>query len=448
VGDDTAKVTVSGGKPGTAASISLANNISGTAPATFDNSGNAVFTVKGVYPDATKGFTGTGTVTAASTLASSNVSKSINVKLNQFNCNFSQGPSFSYPSTVATTTTESSAKLDYKRTYNNGLILKDMAPGKSISIASAQLVKADGSRQNWNGVTLASNTVASDKTAKLNIAQVSDYNFKKVAVKVNYPSTEIGHLTSKEFILPLYQYNLAIASDKSEIVGDDTAKVTVSGGKPGETVAWSNTGSGKILDGKSTTFDDKGNAYATVQGTAPFTSTIKLSSNSSYATINKDIPVGYFFTNLGDDNSDALRGTWNADRTVKTVTSSTADWSDYLNSGADIVFLNTDNHDGLTCLKFSDGRNVNIPQNFEVTIDKMIPYYEYHQGNDDPSFPTHRKDGYYFYLNISPIWFASLSNASILLSNRNNMNGSYNFTFKFNYNNKDYSFKKTLVLSF
>ena len=179
-----------------------------------------------------------------------------------------------------------------------------------------------------------------------------------------------------------------------------------------------------------------------------FTSTVKLSSNSSYATINKDIPVGYFFTNLGDDNSDALRGTWNADRTVKTVTSSTADWSDYLNSGADIVFLNSDIHDGLTCLKFSDGRNVNIPQNFEVTIDKMIPFYEYHQGNDNPSFPTHRKDGYYFYLTISPIWFTSLSNANILLSNRNNMNGSYNFTFKFNYNNKDYSFKKTLVISF
>ena len=179
-----------------------------------------------------------------------------------------------------------------------------------------------------------------------------------------------------------------------------------------------------------------------------FTSTVKLSSNSSYATINKDIPVGYFFTNLGDDNSDALRGTWNADRTVKTVTSSTADWSDYLISGADIVFLNSDIHDGLTCLKFSDGRNVNIPQNFEVTIDKMIPFYEYHQGNDDPSFPTHRKDGYYFYLTISPIWFTSFSNANILLSNRNNMNGSYNFTFKFNYNNKDYSFKKTLVISF
>ena len=301
VGDDTAKVTVSGGKPGTAASISLANNISGTAPATFDNSGNAVFTVKGVYPDATKGFTGSGTVTASSSLASTNVSKSINVKLNQFNCNFSQGPAFTYPSTVATTTTESSAKLDYKRTYSNGLILKDMAPGKSISIASAQLVKADGTRQNWNGVTLASDTVASDKTAKLNIAQVSDYNFKKVAVKVNYPSTEIGHLTSKEFILPLYQYNLAIASDKSEIVGDDTAKVTVSGGKPGETVAWSNTGSGKILDGKSTTFDDKGNAYATVQGIAPFTNTVKTSVSTFSANLNNSIQLVNIYTIKGSN---------------------------------------------------------------------------------------------------------------------------------------------------
>ena len=173
-----------------------------------------------------------------------------------------------------------------------------MAPGKSISIASAQLVKADGSRQNWNGVTLASNTVASDKTAKLNIAQVSDYNFKKVAVKVNYPSTEIGHLTSKEFILPLYQYNLAIASDKSEIVGDDTAKVTVSGGKPGETVAWSNTGSGKILDGKSTTFDDKGNAYATVQGTAPFTDTIR----ANFDNFNSKLSIPINIKNYDDIN--------------------------------------------------------------------------------------------------------------------------------------------------
>ena len=301
MGDDTAKVTVSGGKPGTAASISLANNISGTAPATFDNSGNAVFTVKGVYPDATKGFTGSGTVTAASSLASANVSKSINVKLNQFNCNFSQGPAFTYPSTVATTNTEASAQMDYKRTYTNGLVLKDMAPGKSISIASAQLIKADGTRQNWNGVTLASDTVASDKTAKLNIAQVSDYNFKKVAVKVNYPSTEIGHLISKEFILPLYQYNLAIASDKSEIVGDDTAKVTVSGGKPGETVAWSNTGSGKILDGKSTTFDDKGNAYATVQGTAPFTNTVKTSVSTFSANLNNSIQLVNIYTIKGSN---------------------------------------------------------------------------------------------------------------------------------------------------
>ena len=301
VGDDTAKVTVSGGKPGTAASISLANNISGTAPATFDNSGNAVFTVKGVYPDATKGFTGTGTVTAASTLASSNVSKSINVKLNQFNCNFSQGPSFTYPSTVATTNTEASAQMDYKRTYTNGLVLKDMAPNRPISIASQQLIKADNSRVNWNGVSLASATTAADKTAKLNLAQVTDYQYKKVAVKVNYPSTEIGTLTSKEFIIPLHQYNLAIASDKSEIVGDDTAKVTVSGGKPGETVAWSNTGSGKILDGKSTTFDDKGNAYATVQGTAPFTNTVKTSVSTFSANLNNSIQLVNIYTIKGSN---------------------------------------------------------------------------------------------------------------------------------------------------
>ncbi len=191
--------------------------------------------------------------------------------------------------------------MDYKRTYTNGLVLKDMAPNRPISIASQQLIKADNSRVNWNGVSLASATTAADKTAKLNLAQVTDYQYKKVAVKVNYPSTEIGTLTSKEFIIPLHQYNLAIASDKSEIVGDDTAKVTVSGGKPGETVAWSNTGSGKILDGKSTTFDDKGNAYATVQGTAPFTNTVKTSVSTFSANLNNSIQLVNIYTIKGSN---------------------------------------------------------------------------------------------------------------------------------------------------
>lgn len=182
-----------------------------------------------------------------------------------------------------------------------------------------------------------------------------------------------------------------------------------------------------------------------------FTDTVKLSSKSSYVSINKDIPVGYFFTNLGDDNSWGLKGTWNAERTVKTVTSATSGFS-FSAFDADIVFLNYDSHDGLTCLKFSDGRNVNIPQNFEVIIDKMIPYYEYHQGNDDPSVPTHRKDGYYFFLQFNPLPLTTnlvLDRTNFINNNSiKNANGTYNFTFKFNYNGKDYSFKKTLVISF
>ena len=275
VGNGASSVTVSGGKPGEAVSVAINNKLLGTVPTKFDNSGNATFTVTGNPTNNGQAVTETGTITAQATSATNSSSKSITVKTNQFYCNFSQGPSFAYPATVATTTTEASAQMDYKRTYTNGLVLKDMAPNRPISIASQQLIKADNSRVNWNGVSLASATTAADKTAKLNLAQVTDYQYKKVAVKVNYPSTEIGTLTSKEFIIPLHQYSLAIASDKSEIVGDETAKITVSGGRPGETVSWSNTGSGTILSaGKSTTFDAQGNAYATVQGTAPFTGTI------------------------------------------------------------------------------------------------------------------------------------------------------------------------------
>ena len=47
-------------------------------------------------------------------------------------------------------------------------------------------------------------------------------------------------------------------------------------------MTWSNTGSGTILSAeKSTTFDAQGNAYATVQGTAPFTDTIKVLCNNA-----------------------------------------------------------------------------------------------------------------------------------------------------------------------
>ena len=291
VGNGASSVTVSGGKPGEAVSVAINNKLLGTVPTKFDNSGNATFTVTGNPTNNGQAVTETGTITAQATSATNSSSKSITVKTNQFYCNFSQGPSFAYPATVATTTTEASAQMDYKRTYTNGLVLKDMAPNRPISIASQQLIKADNSRVNWNGVSLASATTAADKTAKLNLAQVTDYQYKKVAVKVNYPSTEIGTLTSKEFIIPLHQYSLAIASDKSEIVGDETAKITVSGGRPGETVSWSNTGSGTILSaGKSTTFDAQGNAYATVQGTAPFTGTVNLSANTLQKQVNYSLP--------------------------------------------------------------------------------------------------------------------------------------------------------------
>ena len=157
-----------------------------------------------------------------------------------------------------------------------------MAANRPVQIVDVQAVSNSRAANNSSDLVVATTrkTTASGDLA-LNIKPVSDYNVKKIRFRVRYPSTETGFKTSDYITIPLHQYNLAIASDKSEIVGDDTAKVTVSGGKPGETVAWSNTGSGKILDGKSTTFDAQGNAYATVQGIAPFTGTVKLLANNN-----------------------------------------------------------------------------------------------------------------------------------------------------------------------
>ena len=82
-------------------------------------------------------------------------------------------------------------------------------------------------------------------------------------------------------------------------MGDETAKITVSGGRPGETVSWSNTGSGTILSaGKSTTFDAQGNAYATVQGTAPFTDTIR----ANFDNFNSKLSIPINIKNYDDIN--------------------------------------------------------------------------------------------------------------------------------------------------
>lgn len=286
-------MTLSGGKPGEDVTWHNIGKIVIVSQenSKFDANGNSIIVIAGA-PSENDGnpVSETGSI-AASAMGQSELKKDFSVVTNGYTMRVRSAPSFSYPNTVSSTSNLDVAELDYKRTYNSGVVLTGMAANRPVQIVDVQAVSNSRAANNSSDLVVATTrkTTASGDLA-LNIKPVSDYNVKKIRFRVRYPSTETGFKTSDYITIPLHQYNLAIASDKSEIVGDGTAKVTVSGGKPGETVTWSNTGSGKIL-GKSTTFDAQGNAYATVQGIAPFTDTInsvatQLLSNSISKTLN------------------------------------------------------------------------------------------------------------------------------------------------------------------
>lgn len=140
---------------------------------------------------------------------------------------------------------------------------------------------------------------------------------------------------------------------------------------------------------------------------------------------------------IGDDNSDCFRGTWNTDYTVKTVTKATAS---VINNNCDLVFFAvapSSNQDSRAGVYYSNGKVGIITateNNFKPSIDKPIPllvYYDYRDSSIGPSY-------YFWYRNLSVL---TSSNLSVL-------NGTYNFTFDFDYLGKHYSIKKKLIYSY
>ena len=138
---------------------------------------------------------------------------------------------------------------------------------------------------------------------------------------------------------------------------------------------------------------------------------------------------------IGDDNSDCFKGTWNTDFSVKTVTRATGSIASPI-SACDLVFFAQNNlqNDSSTGVYYSNGKIgviSAVTNNFKPSIDKPIPtlvYYNY-RNFSNPSY-------YYWYQNRSV-----LTNLSVL-------NGTYNFTFDFDYLGKHYSIKKRMIISY
>lgn len=169
-----------------------------------------------------------------------------------------------------------------------------------------------------------------------------------------------------------------------------------------------------------------------------FTDTIRTTLTSfSALNINQDLIIGRIEIMIGDDNSDCFRGTWNTDYTVKTVTKATAS---VINNNCDLVFFAvapSSNQDSRAGVYYSNGKVGIITateNNFKPSIDKPIPlliYFDYRDSSIGPSY-------YHWYRNLSVL---TSSNLSVL-------NGTYNFTFDFDYLGKHYSIKKKLIYSY
>ena len=291
-GDDEFKVKLISGQPNRAIKIvNPENNVIITAPDTFNSSGEAEITIKGKDIRSTETFTiqalalgkecSLSAAVAGGTLqyhifTPNIVSFAANGGSNPYpgfeNASYNGLPSFK----------DSASTIDYKTSYR--FKIDGLRPDRTVSI------KADNTI-----ASLLDTTVDENGCIQGEISEISDFDVKNVKLTLSYTQTSTeASRTTEDIDLNLYNYTLSIRIKdgySDEIVGDGTTVVETVGGKPGETVAWSITGSGKILDGKSTTFDAQGNAYATVQGIAPFTDTITISFISALGNFNYELKV-------------------------------------------------------------------------------------------------------------------------------------------------------------
>ncbi|MBF7060268.1 inverse autotransporter beta domain-containing protein [Campylobacter volucris] len=124
---------------------------------------------------------------------------------------------------------------------------------------------------------------------------IDDYNIKNLEITAIYNQSIANKIEVKNNI-NLYQYRLSISSDKTELVGDETFKVTVRGGKPNANVEWTLSGDGKITS-KDSKFNAQGEAHLNGQGKSPFNNSInlKVSSNRSDDKLIKNISIKPYF---------------------------------------------------------------------------------------------------------------------------------------------------------
>ena len=250
-GNDTDVVTVTGGRAGEAVNWTVTNGSLSNAQAVFDADGKATATLTGAAP-----YSGSVSVGA------SGVNKSASTSLTYLNYTLSINSFNTTNSTYHNVVTDT---MDYRSAQT--IYVSGGKPNSTVSLSTN-----DGRVSlNTSQITLDANGNGS-----FNVNAVNDFAVDNFTINATYEKNSAETAETNKYV-NLYDYNLNMTTDKTEIYGDDTFTITVTGGRAGEAVAWNLTGDGQYTSA-SNNFDGNGNAYATVKGMAPFATNITVTS--------------------------------------------------------------------------------------------------------------------------------------------------------------------------
>ncbi|CDF65832.1 inverse autotransporter beta domain-containing protein [Campylobacter fetus] len=206
--------------------------------------------------------------------------------------------------------------IDYKENFK--IKVSNLMPNTTVTWSAT------------NGATPNATTsqVAKDGTTEMDFSSIDDFSIRDTDITIEYNKNE-SVKTSMTKKLNLYQYQLNLTTDKSEIIGDEQYVATLSGGKPGEPVTWTVTGDSQEIS-KEEVFDENGKAKYTAQGKSPFLSNINLSVQNPIGITKKEILVTNevnFFENSFSNHHSVTLGEAVAGKTYKkTLTYKTSQW--------------------------------------------------------------------------------------------------------------------------
>ncbi|AVK81295.1 hypothetical protein C6B32_05470 [Campylobacter fetus subsp. testudinum] len=189
--------------------------------------------------------------------------------------------------------------IDYRKTFK--IKVSNLMPNTTVTWSAT------------NGATPNATTsqAAKDGTTEMDFGAISDFAIKDTDISIEYNKNK-SVKTSMTKKLNLYQYQLNLTTDKSEIIGDEQYVATLSGGKPGEPVTWTVTGDSQEIS-KEEVFDENGKAKYTAQGKSPFDLGILLNVNTLKKSIKKNLPnkMPSNFSNYIYANNGCAGAGWN-----------------------------------------------------------------------------------------------------------------------------------------